>query len=50
MVETYFEILRPGLNTTIQDRGRNHLFHVGITVSGAQGTYVAENILDYHAI
>ena len=35
MVETYFEILRPGLNTTIQDRGRNHLFHVGITVSGA---------------
>jgi biotin-dependent carboxylase-like uncharacterized protein len=35
MNNTYFEILRPGINTTIQDNGRNHLYHVGITVSGA---------------
>ena len=35
MSNTYFEILRPGINTTIQDGGRNHLYHVGITVSGA---------------
>ena len=35
MIETYFEILRPGINTTIQDYGRNHLYHIGVTVSGA---------------
>lgn len=31
----YFEVCRPGTNTTIQDKGRNHLYHLGITVSGA---------------
>ena len=35
MTKTYFEILRPGVNTTIQDSGRNNLYHLGITVSGA---------------
>jgi len=35
MSKTYFEILRPGINTTIQDAGRNHLYHIGITISGA---------------
>ena len=35
MTKAYFEILRPGVNTTIQDKGRNHLYHVGIAVSGA---------------
>jgi len=35
MSDTYFEILRPGINTTIQDNGRNHMYHIGITVSGA---------------
>ena len=35
MTETFFEILRPGINTTIQDIGRNHLYHIGITISGA---------------
>ena len=35
MSNTYFEILRPGINTTIQDHGRNHMYHIGITVSGA---------------
>ena len=35
MNKAYFEILRAGVNTTIQDKGRNHLYHVGITVSGA---------------
>ena len=33
--KTYFEILRAGTNTTIQDSGRNYLYHIGITVSGA---------------
>jgi biotin-dependent carboxylase-like uncharacterized protein len=35
MSNTYFEILRAGINTTIQDKGRNHMYHLGITVSGA---------------
>ena len=35
MSNAYFEILRPGINTTIQDNGRNHMYHLGITVSGA---------------
>ena len=35
MSNTFFEILRPGINTTIQDNGRDHLYHIGITVSGA---------------
>ena len=35
MSNTHFEILRPGINTTIQDSGRNHMYHEGIAVSGA---------------
>ena len=35
MSNKYFEILRPGINTTIQDSGRNHMYHEGIAVSGA---------------
>ena len=35
MKNNYFEILRAGINTTFQDKGRNHLFHIGIPFSGA---------------
>ena len=35
MSNTYFEIIRSGTNSSIQDKGRNHLYHIGITVSGA---------------
>ena len=35
MSKTYFEILRSGINSSIQDKGRNHLYHIGITISGA---------------
>ena len=47
MSNTYFEILRPGINTTIQDSGRNHMYHEGITVSGAidQRNYKLSNKL-----
>ena len=47
MIDTYFEILRPGINTTIQDTGRNYLYHIGITVSGAmdQRNYKLANYL-----
>ena len=47
MSKAYFEILRPGINTTVQDKGRNHMYHVGITVSGAidQRNYKLSNKL-----
>ena len=47
MTDTYFEILRPGINTTIQDSGRDCLYHIGITVSGAidQRNYKLANYL-----
>ena len=47
MTNPYFEILRPGINTTIQDSGRNYLYHIGITVSGAidQRNYKLANCL-----
>jgi biotin-dependent carboxylase-like uncharacterized protein len=47
MNKAYFEILRAGINTTIQDKGRNYLYHIGITVSGAidQRNYILANKL-----
>jgi len=35
MTDLYFEILRAGINTTIQDSGRKNLYHLGIPLSGA---------------
>jgi len=35
MTETYFEMLRAGTNSSIQDQGRKNLYHIGITISGA---------------
>ena len=32
--KNYFEILRPGINTTYQDFGRKNLYHIGIPFSG----------------
>jgi UPF0271 protein len=47
MSNTYFEILRPGINSSTQDKGRNHLYHIGITISGAmdQGIFTLSNAL-----
>ena len=47
MSNKYFEILRAGINTTAQDTGRNHMYHVGIAVSGAidQRNYKLSNKL-----
>ena len=47
MSNTYFEFLRPGINTTVQDKGRNHMYHVGIAISGAidQRNYKLSNKL-----
>ena len=35
MNNNFFKILRAGINTTFQDRGRNNLYHIGIPFSGA---------------
>ena len=35
MTSNYFEILRGGINTTFQDKGRENLYHIGIPFSGA---------------
>ena len=35
MTENYFEVLRPGINTTFQDNGRKNLYHIGVPFSGA---------------
>ena len=34
MKSNYFEILRAGINTTFQDKGRENLYHIGIPFSG----------------
>ena len=35
MSKNYFEIIRAGINTTFQDKGRNNLYHIGVPFSGA---------------
>ena len=35
MVDNFFKVLRPGINTTFQDKGRDNLYHIGIPFSGA---------------
>ena len=35
MSKIYFETIRPGINSTFQDQGRNNLYHIGIPFSGA---------------
>ena len=38
MSKNYFEIIRAGVNTTFQDKGRGNLYHIGIPFSGAMDT------------
>jgi biotin-dependent carboxylase-like uncharacterized protein len=42
-----FEIIRAGINTTFQDNGRNHLYHIGIPLSGVMDkrNYILANSL-----
>ena len=35
MKNNFFEVLRPGINSTFQDLGRNNFYHIGIPFSGA---------------
>ena len=43
----YFEVIRAGINTTIQDDGRKNLYHIGVTSSGAidKKNYKLSNII-----
>ena len=34
MSNYFFEVLRPGINTTFQDKGRFHMQHFGVTPGG----------------
>ena len=34
MNNNFFEVLRPGINTTFQDKGRFHMQHLGVTPGG----------------
>ena len=47
MKNNFFEVLRPGINSTFQDLGRNNLYHLGIPFSGAMDTrnYLLSNKL-----
>ena len=47
MSNGYLEIHRPGINSTFQDLGRKHLYHVGLPFSGAmdQRNYLISNSL-----
>ena len=35
MNKAYFEIIRPGIHSTLQDLGRNNQYHIGIPFSGS---------------
>ena len=35
MNNNHIDIIRSGINTTFQDKGRDHLYHIGIPFSGA---------------
>ena len=35
MSSNYLDIIRPGINTTFQDKGRDYLYHIGVPFSGA---------------
>jgi len=47
MTNNFFEVIRPGINSTFQDLGRKHLYHVGLPFSGAmdQRNYLISNSL-----
>ena len=46
-MNSFFEIIRGGINTTFQDNGRNNLYHIGIPFSGVMDkrNYTLANVL-----
>ncbi len=47
MTKIFFEVIRPGINSTFQDKGRNNLYHIGIPFSGVMDNrnYILSNSL-----
>ena len=47
MTNSFFKTLRPGINSTFQDLGRKHLYHIGLPFSGAmdQRNFLLSNSL-----
>ena len=47
MNKAFFEILRPGINSTLQDEGRAYQYHIGVSFSGAMDkrNYLISNCL-----
>ena len=47
MTKNHFIVVRPGINSTFQDRGRKNLYHIGIPFSGAMDSrnYLLSNRL-----
>ena len=47
MMNSFFDIIRSGINTTFQDNGRNNLYHIGIPFSGVMDkrNYIIANSL-----
>ena len=47
MNDSFFEVLRPGINTTFQDQGRFHLQHFGVAPSGCMDyeSFTIANVL-----
>ena len=47
MSNNFFEVLRPGINTTFQDKGRFHMQHLGVTPGGCMDikSYLIANAL-----
>ncbi len=47
MSDVFFEVIRPGINSTFQDLGRKHLYHIGLPFSGAmdQRNFLISNLL-----
>tara|TARA_B110001452_G_C15181714_1_gene410460 strand:+ start:299 stop:1243 length:945 start_codon:yes stop_codon:yes gene_type:complete len=46
-MNSFFDIIRSGINTTFQDNGRNNLYHIGIPFSGVMDkrNYIIANSL-----
>jgi len=59
MSNYFFEVLRPGINTTFQDKGRYHMQHLGVTPGGCMdlasfsianalvGNFLGEGVLEF---
>ena len=52
MNNNYFEVIRAGVNTTFQDKGRSNLYHIGIPFSGAMDNrnYLLANKLVFNKL